>query len=122
MTVKMLIIDAMTKTTLAKSIVNPIMVLIGKAHYRMLTDAGYNGEKPIVKLFMGNLTWLVTGIEDGLLYGYADLGQGVVEWGSLCHESELPTLKVGPAYLERDRYFEHKEGAKYLELDSLSGI
>lgn len=116
------IIDAMTKTVLAKQILNPVMVLIGKAHYRMLTAAGSTGMTPIVKLFMGNLTWLVTGIEDGILYGYADLGMGCVEWGSLCHESELPTLKVGPAYLERDRYFEHKDGAKYLELDSLSGI
>lgn len=98
------------------------MVLIPTATYAALTKAGYEGSVPLVKLFMGPLTWLVTGIEDGILYGYADLGMGCVEWGGLCHESELPTMKVGIAYLERDMHWTHKDGAKYLEMESLVGI
>lgn len=98
------------------------MVLIPTATYAALVKAGYQGSVPLVKLFMGPLTWLVTGIEDGILYGYADLSMGCVEWGGLCHESELPTMKVGIAYLERDRHWSHKEGAKYLEMESLMGI
>lgn len=34
----------------------------------------------------------------------------------------LPTLKTGIAYLERDRWFKHKDGTKYLEMESLTGI
>lgn len=98
------------------------MTLITKEQYTQLVKAGSNNMKPIIKLFGGPLTWLVTGIEDGILYGYADLGQQCVEWGSLVHESELPTLKTGFMYLERDRYFKHQEGKNYLELDSLVGI
>lgn len=105
-----------------KNIKNPIMVLIPTAELAALEKAGYSGEKPLVKLFMGSLTWLVTGIEDGILYGWADLGMGCVEWGGLCAVEELPTLKVGFAYLERDRHWSHKDGAKYGEMESLCGV
>jgi len=105
-----------------KQIRNPIMVLVRQSDYKKLVEAGYQNMTPIIKLFVENLTWLVTGIEDGILYGYADLGMQCVEWGSLCHESELPTMKGRIAYLERDRYFQHKDGAKYLEMESLVGI
>ena len=99
------------------------MMLITGPQYEALVKAGYSGETPIIKLFMGSLTWLVTGIdEDGVLYGWADLSMGCVEWGGLCHESELPTLKVGFAYLERDRGWAHKDGMKYGSLDSLIGV
>jgi hypothetical protein len=105
-----------------KNIKNPIMVLIPTAELAALEKAGYAGATPLVKLFMGPLTWLVTGIEDGILYGYADLSMGCVEWGSLCLVSELSTLKVGIAYIERDRHWKHVEGTKYLEMESLMGI
>ena len=98
------------------------MVLIGKNDYQKLVTVGHDNMKPIVKLFVANLTWLVTCIEDGLLYGYADLGMDCVEWGSLCHESELPTFKAGPFYLERDRHWTPKPDAKYLEMNSLCGV
>lgn len=98
------------------------MVLITGNQYEELVKAGYQNMTPIVKLFGGPLTWLVTGIEDGILYGYGDIGQGCVEWGGLCHESELPTLRTGIAYLERDRSWKHKEGTQYLSLDTLIGI
>jgi hypothetical protein len=105
-----------------KQIRNRVMMLITGPQYEALVKAGYPNMKPIIKLFGGNLTWLVTGIEDGILYGYADLGMGCVEWGSLVHESELPTLKCGIGYLERDRNWTPKEGDKYLEMDTLIGV
>jgi len=112
--------------TSGKSIRNPVMCLITKAQYQALTEAGYNSSQPIIKLFGGPLTWLVTGIEDGILYGYADIGQGCVEWGSLIHESELPTLRTGIAYLERDYHFKPEVTDKPMEFycgkESLVGI
>ena len=109
-----------------KSIKNVVMTLITKDQYNQLVKAGHDNSKPIIKLFVGPLTWLVTGIEDNILYGYADLSQGCVEWGSLVHEDELPTIKAGPFYLERDRYFKPKvtdEPMKfYCGLDNLVGI
>ena len=37
---------------------------------KALTKAGYDNETPICKLFTpwGRATWLITGIEDGILY------------------------------------------------------
>jgi hypothetical protein len=107
---------------MAKNIRNRVMVLIPTKEYATLISVGYQNTVPIVKLFMGNLTWLVTCIEGGILYGYADLGMGVVEFGSLCHESDLPALKVGFAYLERDRRWKPVPNAQYLLLDSLCGV
>lgn len=104
------------------SVKNIVMTLITKDQMKALKNAGYNGARPIVKLFSGNLTWLITGIEDGILYGWADLGMECVEWGGLVDVSELPTFKVGPFYLERDRYFVDDPSVNYGELDSLTGI
>ena len=104
------------------SLKNPIMTLITKAQMKKLTTVGYENTKPIIKLFMGPVTWLVTCIDEKIAYGYADIGFGCVEFGSLCHVEELSTFKVGPAYLERDRYFTPEKGVNYLELESLTGI
>jgi hypothetical protein len=113
----------MNTTSTQTQIRNPVMVLITTEQYRRLLTSGYTGETPIVKLFCENLTWLVTGIDkNGILYGYADLGMQCVEFGSLCHVSELPTMRGRICYLERDRFFTHKPDAKYLEMDSLVGI
>lgn len=106
-----------------KQIRNRVMVLIPKSDYTNLKKAGSEGMTPIIKLFVENLTWLVTGIdEDGILYGYADLGMDCVEWGSLCHEDELPNIKGRIAYLERDRHWTPKPEDKYLEMNSLIGV
>lgn len=105
-----------------ESIKNPVMTLITKAEMTKLVKAGYAGMTPIVKLFMGPITWLLTGYEDGYFYGYGDISQGCVEWGGLTNEEELPTLKVGIAYIERDRHFSHVDGTKYLDLKTLTGI
>ncbi len=98
-----------------KQIRNRVMVLITGSQYEELVKHG-SSMVPVVKLFGGPLTWLVTGIEDGVLYGYADLGMGCVEWGGLCNESELPTLKTGIAYLERDRHWKRKSGLTIFRL------
>lgn len=91
---------------------------------KKLTDAGYASTTPICKLFTpwGRATWLITGIEDGILYGYADLGMGCVEWGGIASIEEMEAIR-GPFGLkvERDLYWEPKEGVEYCQLESLVG-
>lgn len=108
--------------TETNSVKNPIMTLITKAQLKKLNEVGHENMKPIVKLFGGPLTWLVTSIDDDVLYGYADLSHGCVEWGSLCHISELSSMRIGFSFLERDRYFTAKPGVNYLKMETLSGI
>jgi hypothetical protein len=115
-----------------KSLKNRVMTLITKAQMAKLTNAGKKYEsgndsesigRPIVKLFGGPLTWLVTHIEEsGLLFGYADMNCECVEFGALCHLSDLPTMKTGIAYLERDRHWKDTKSMNYLDLASLCGI
>ncbi len=87
-----------------------------------LEAAGYNNMKPLVKYFIGNCTWLITGIEDDILYGFANIGMGVTEWGGLFSLEELGQIHRGPFWLERDLSFKHKEGTNYLEMETLNGI
>lgn len=102
---------------------NPIMVLITKQQYEKLLASGDQNMEPVIKLFGGPITWLVTGIDaTGILWGYGDISQGYVEFGTLCHVRDLPTLKCGIGFMERDRYFTHKPGTKYLKMESLTGI
>ena len=81
--------------------------------------------RPICKLFTpwGKATWLITGIENGILYGFADLGMGYCEWGSIATIEEMESIR-GPFGLkiERDLYWTPKEGFNYLELNSLMGV
>ncbi len=105
---------------------NRVMVLITGPQYEQLVKEGQRTENhnmvPILKLFMENLTWLVTEIDpDGILWGWGDLSVGCVEYGTLCHVDELPRMKGRICYLERDRHWKHKEGADYGKLDSLIG-
>lgn len=123
--------------TLPDSVRNPVMVLITKAQMTNLRNNNAKvvaGEsvRPVVKLFAGRLTWLVTDIDDdGILSGYADMGYGEVEFGSLCHVAELPGLRgglragfrvLGACYLERDRFFTDKPDVNYFDLDTLVGV
>lgn len=101
---------------------NRVMVLVTGSQYEALVKAGYHNRKPIIKLFCENVTWLVTGIEDGYFYGYGDIGAGCVEWGSLTTIEELPTLRGRISYFERDRHWAPKEGANYLDMDTLIGV
>lgn len=101
------------------------MKLFTKSILNQLTQAGYNNMKPICKLFTPwkNCTWLITGIQDGVLYGYADLNMGCVEHGGIATIEDFESIR-GPFQMkvERDRYFTPKEGVNYLEMDSLVGI
>jgi len=101
------------------------MKLLTKELTEKLNRAGYAGTKPICKLFTpwGRATWLITGIEDGILYGYADLGMGCVEWGGIASLEELEAIR-GPfgMKIERDLYWESVEGdVEYGLMESLVG-
>jgi len=101
------------------------MKLLTKELTEKLNRAGYAGTKPICKLFTpwGRATWLITGIEDGILYGYADLGMGCVEWGGIASLEELEAVR-GPfgMRIERDLYWEPVEGeVDYGLMESLVG-
>ena len=93
---------------------------------KTLTKAGYDNETPICKLFTpwGKATWLITGIEDGILYGYADLGMGCVEHGSIATIEEMESIR-GPFQMkiERDLYWTPPEKeVEYWKLDSLMSV
>lgn len=110
-------------TDTTHSIKNKWMTLITKAQMTQLLKAGSKSMVPVIKLFMANITWYVTGIEDGILYGYGDLGQGIVEYGSLTTVDELPTIRYRMGYMERDRYFKANKkltGEDYLAMERLS--
>jgi hypothetical protein len=101
------------------------MKLLTKELTEKLNRAGYAGTKPICKLFTpwGRATWLITGIEDGILYGYADLGMGCVEWGGIDSVESLQAIR-GPfgMKIERDLYWEPVEGeVEYCGMESLIG-
>jgi hypothetical protein len=100
------------------------MKLFTKEIEEKLTKAGYSNMRPICKLFTpwGAATWLVTGEEDGILYGYGDLGMGCVEWGGLFSKEEIAAIK-GPMGLkvERDLHFKDDPAINWLEKDSLAG-
>jgi hypothetical protein len=85
----------------------------------------YSNKRPLFKLFTPwtNCTWLITCEEDGILYGYGDLGMGCVEWGSLFTREEVEAIR-GPFGLriERDLHFSDTPSVNYLDLDSLAGI
>ena len=90
-----------------------------------LAKCGYSNERPIFKLFTpwSNCTWLVTGEEDGILYGWGDLGMGCVEWGGLFSREEVEAIR-GPLNMkiERDLNWKDDPMVDYSKLDTLMGI
>lgn len=101
------------------------MKLFTKEILGKLNKTGYDNKRPIFKLFTpwGRATWLVTGMEDDILYGYADLGMNCIEWGGLFTMDEIQQLK-GPFGLkvERDLHFTDDPNVNYFDLESLVGI
>ena len=102
------------------------MKLLTKELIAKLNEAGYDNETPICKLFTpwGRATWLLTGMEDGILYGYADLGMGCVEHGAIATIEEMESIR-GPFQMkiERDLYWTPTEKeVEYWKLDSLMGV
>lgn len=93
---------------------------------KKLTKAGYDNETPICKLFTpwGKATWLVTGIENNIIIGWADLGMGCVEHGSIATIEEMESIR-GPFQMkiERDLFWSPPEKeVEYWKLDSLMGV
>ena len=101
------------------------MKLFTKEIVTKLQRAGTNNTRPICKLFApwGAQTWLITGIEDGILYGYADLGMGCVEWGSVSTINEMESIR-GPFNLriERDLHFSDDPEIQWTSVKSLVGV
>ena len=98
------------------------MKLLTKELTAKLNKAGYANMNPICKLFTpwGRATWLITGMEDGILYGYANLGYGT-EWGGIGTLEELEAIR-GPFQMkiERDLYWTPPEKeVNYFELTAL---
>jgi hypothetical protein len=84
-----------------------------------------NNKVPICKFFTpwGSATWLITGEEDGILYGYADLGMGCVEYGAIASIQEMEAIR-GPFGLtiERDLYWTPKKDVNYESFSSLLNV
>lgn len=98
------------------------MKLITNALHAKLVAAGSANNKPICKLFCpwNSCTWLITGIEDGILYGFADLGMGCVEFGPISSIADMEKIRHASGLgIERDRWWEPKN-INYFELNSLS--
>ena len=101
------------------------MTLFTKEIEEKLVKAGYNSSRPICKLFTpwSNCTWLITGKEDEIYYGWGDLGMGCVEWGGLFSREEVEEIK-GPFGLkiERDLHWQDDGVTDYGSLETLAGI
>lgn len=101
------------------------MKLFTKDILNRLKKAGYDNDRPICKLFTpwGSATWLVTGIENNILYGWADLGMQCVEWGGISTIEEMEEIQ-GPFGLkiERDLHWTPPtEEVEYWKMESLMG-
>lgn len=89
------------------------MKLFTKPIEAALRKAGVDGNKPICKLFTpdAQCTWVLTGLEnDGdTLWGFADLGMGCVEFGTISL-NEIKNLKGRLGLpIERDLHFNPNE-------------
>ena len=100
------------------------MKLLTKELSSKLNAAGYAGTVPICKLFApwGSATWLLTGEEDGILYGWAQLFSDVgPEWGGIETVEALEAIR-GPFGLkiERDLHWKLTSGMNYAAQESLA--
>ena len=101
------------------------MKLLTKALETALLKAGVENMRPIVKFFTpdAQCTWLITAMEDNkeILWGYADLGFGCVEFGTISF-SELKALRGGLGLpIERDFSFKDKPEINWLDRETLAG-
>ena len=106
-------------------IILSLMKLLTVELMEKLSKAGADSAVPLCKLFApwGAGTWLITGIEHGILYGFADLGMGCVEWGSIGTLGELEAIRGRFGLkIERDLFWTARADLNYFELDSLAGI
>ena len=110
------------KNETTAAIRNPVMTLITTKQRVKLLESGQEGMTPIVKIFGGSVTWLLTGESNGYFFGYVDLGMGCVEWGTVISVKEISTLRVQMGiYPERDLHYTPKN-ANFLDMESLVGV
>jgi hypothetical protein len=85
----------------------------------ILADGDAPDHRPVIKLFNGTATWLITEIDDDLdrMFGLCDLGLGEPELGYV----SLAEIKAVPG-LERDRLFRAERTlSQYAALAHLKG-
>jgi hypothetical protein len=107
------------------SIILSLMKLLTVELMEKLSKAGADSYVPLCKLFTpwGAGTWLITGIEGGILHGFADLGMGCVEWGGIATLGEMEAIRGRFGLkIERDLHWTARADLNYFELDSLVGI
>lgn len=86
------------------------MNIFTKAQERQLVKNGEAGEdttrRPVVKLFGGAGTWLISEKDGDTLFGLCDLGMGFPELGYVS-QAELESIRFKPFGLgiERDLHF-----------------
>jgi len=100
------------------------MKLITEELATKLKAAGYAGTVPICKLFTpwGGATWLLTGEEDGILYGWAQLFPDIgPEWGGIETVEALEAIR-GPfgMKIERDLHWKLTPGMNYAAQETLA--
>ena len=102
-----------------------LMKLLTVELMEKLSKAGADSYVPLCKLFTpwGAGTWLITGIEGGVLHGFADLGMGCVEWGGIATLGEMEAIRGRFGLkIERDLFWTARADLDYFGLDSLVGI
>lgn len=78
-------------------------------HYDVTEDRATD-HPPVVKLFAGNATWLLSELDpyyDDIAFGLCDLGMGEPELGnvSITELEEVRHPALGIPYVERDEHF-----------------
>lgn len=101
------------------------MVLFTKEVTTALRKTHHKNMVPVVKIFnpFGGQTWLLTHMEprsneDGrtVCWGYADLGMGCVEYGTV-YKEELENVRIGGFVgLERDLFWKPVPGMDYSDV------
>jgi len=101
------------------------MKLLTKELHRKLRESKSDSMRPIVKFFnpCGAATWLICHLEEDedTMWGYADLGFGCVEYGTVSlSELQSLTLPLG-LKIERDLHWQDKPEVNWLDKECLAG-
>lgn len=96
------------------------MKILTKSIQNKLQKAAHSSMKPIVKFFnpCGAATWLICSMEENndTMWGYADLGMGCVEFGTISL-SELQSVRLPfNLKIERDLHWQPIASKDYTEI------